>query len=310
MNWIVLVFIAVFADAIRIFIDNYTSDVFFKGRGAASQKLFYGYACIVIGAVLFAIFRPDLSSVPIIIPTALFISGCLVSVSGIPYYKALEIDDSTNISIFIQLAPIFYLILGWFLLGETFSPMQLVAFCIILSAPLLIILTTRKRSRKIKLRATFLAALYVIIAVIANLIFIKVAESERSNFGFLENMIFLYFGKGVANLFIIYTRRKWYHRFKEVSKKSHRKVYIPLFANSAIGMLKDFSYRGALTFAPTVALASVASDSTVPIATFFLGIVLTLIWPKFGREKLNKKTVLVHLVATILVVIGIILLQI
>jgi hypothetical protein len=56
-------------------------------------------------------------------------------------------------------------------------------------------------------------------------------------------------------------------------------------------------------------MASAASDSVTPVVIFFMGIVLTLIWPKFGREKLNRKNVLVHLVATMLVVIGIVLLQ-
>ena len=40
MTWLILVIITVFVDAMRIFIDNYVSDVYFKGRGAASQKIF------------------------------------------------------------------------------------------------------------------------------------------------------------------------------------------------------------------------------------------------------------------------------
>jgi hypothetical protein len=40
-----------------------------------------------------------------------------------------------------------------------------------------------------------------------------------------------------------------------------------------------------------------------------MGLLLTLIWPKFGREKLQKKVILVHFIATILVVIGIVLMQ-
>ena len=56
-------------------------------------------------------------------------------------------------------------------------------------------------------------------------------------------------------------------------------------------------------------MASVASDAVEPIVIFFLGLLLTLIWPKFGREKMDRKTIIVHLVATILVVVGIVLMQ-
>jgi hypothetical protein len=75
------------------------------------------------------------------------------------------------------------------------------------------------------------------------------------------------------------------------------------------GVTKDFTYRAALFMAPSVAVASAASDSSTPIVIFFMGILLTLIWPEFGREKLNRKSIIVHLIATILVVVGIVLIQ-
>ena len=52
MNWLILVAITVFIDAIRIYIDNYISDVYFKSSGAVAQKFFYGYAYVVIAAVV------------------------------------------------------------------------------------------------------------------------------------------------------------------------------------------------------------------------------------------------------------------
>lgn len=306
LNWIILVIIATVFDSIRIFIDNYTSDVYFKENGAVSQKLFYGYAYILIAIIISIITGFDFIFSNFLAISLIFLSGILSSISGIPYYKALEIDDSTNIGIFIQLAPILYLILGWLFLGETISITQFISFFIILSAPLLIILTSRKRSRKTKLRAIILAFLYIFIAVSANLIFVK-ANTESLNF--VNEIAILFLGKGVANLFIIYSCPKWHKRFKTVLKSSKKKVLAPLISNTLIGVVKDFAYRGALVAAPAVALASAASDSTEPIVIFFMGLVLTLIWPKFGREKLNKKSVLVHLVATILAVSGVVLLQ-
>ena len=290
----------------RIFIDNYASDVYFKGNGAVSQKLFYGYAYLLLSSVIlvftgFNIFVTSWSVIAIVI-----LSGILASVAGIPYYKALEIEDSTNLGIFIQLAPILYLVLGWIFLGETITPTQFIAFFVILAAPLLIILTTRKRSRKVKLRAVFYAFLFVLIAVISNLIFVKASTPDLN---FASSIALLFIGKGIANLVIVYMRPKWRKRFRNVLKSSHRKVLRPLIINSCIGAIKDFAYRGALIAAPAVALASAASDSAEPIVIFFMGLVLTIIWPKFGREKLNRKTVLVHLIATVLVVAGIVLLQ-
>ncbi|MBR2795484.1 EamA family transporter [Candidatus Saccharibacteria bacterium] len=306
MNWLILVAITVIFDASRIFIDNYVSDVYFKKNGAVSQKFFYGFtyilmAIIILIATNFNLFQADYVGIGLVL-----LSGALVSIAGIPYYKALEIEDSTNLGIFMQLAPVLYLILGWFFLGDTFSPLQLVAFIIILAAPTLIVFTTKKRSRKVKIKAVFFAFIYVLIAVIGNLIFVK---ADASTLNFIDEVALLFLAKGITNLIIIYGRPKWRRRFHAVFK-SNKKILRPLLTNTLIGAAKDFAYRGALITAPAVALASAATDSTTPIVIFFMGILLTLIWPKFGREKLDRKTVVVHLIATALVVTGIIILQV
>ena len=170
----------------------------------------------------------------------------------------------------------------------------------------MIILTARKRSRKVKLRAVFFAFLYVFIAVLGNVLFVKVSNSEQN---FITTVALVLFGTGVTNLLIVFSLPKLRRRFKEVNKKSHHKVLRPLSINAIVRVVQQFTYRGALIAAPTVAIASVASDSAEPIVIFFMGLLLTLIWPKFGREKLERKTVLVHLIATVLVVVGIVLLQ-
>ncbi len=305
MNWLILVAITVIFDASRIFIDNYVSDVYFKKNGAVSQKFFYGFTYIVMAIIIlcvtgFNLFQTDYASIGLIL-----LSGVIVSIAGIPYYKALEIEDSTNLGIFMQLAPILYLILGWFFLNDTFSPLQLVAFIIILTAPTIIILTAKKRSRKVKLKAVFLAFIYVLIAVIGNIIFVK---ANAGSLNFVDEIALLFLAKGITNLIIIYGRPKWRQRFQNIFKKD-KIILRPMLANTLIGAAKDFAYRGALITAPAVALASAATDSTTPIVIFFMGIVLTLIWPKFGREKLDRKTILVHLIATVLVVVGIVVLQ-
>ena len=307
MNWLILVAITVLLDPFRIYIDNYVADVYFKKRQAVAQKFFYGCIYVVTAIVAliimrFNFFEADLGNIGL-----LLLAGALCSFAGIPYFRALELDDSTNIGIFIQLAPVMYLILGWLFLGETFSPIQLLSFAIIISAPLLIVFTAKKRSRKVKLRAVFFAFLYVVISVIGNLLFVKVDAREGN---ILHEIVFFVMGKGLMNCLTICCWPKWRRRFRYVLKTSHGKMLRPMVINFLIGITTDFTYRTALAIAPTVALASATSDAVEPISIFFIGILLSIIWPKFGREKLDKKTVIVHLVATIIVAIGVILQQV
>lgn len=306
MNWLILVVISVFSDSSRIYIDNYISDSYFKGRLAVAQKLFFCVAFLCIAPVLGLICGLNFHDAPATVFLLLIASGLFASLAGIPYYKALELDNSTNLGIFIQIAPILYLVLGWIFLGETISLPQFLSFFVIIAAPLLIVASAGKRNRRLQLRAIAFAFLYVLIHVIGNLIFVQESASGL-NFGVELSLVI--FGKGLGNLIIMATHRKWLRRWRTVYKSSHRKVLRPLFASLTVDLIKDFAYKSALTLAPTVALASIASDSAVPIVIFFMGIVLTLICPKIGRETLTKKSILVHLAATILVVAGVLLLQ-
>lgn len=306
MNWLILVVIATCVDSFRIFVDNYTSDNFFKGKGAVSLKIFYGFSFIILGAIVLLASGFNFASFDTAIALNFFFSGILAAIAGIPYIKALEVDNSTNYGIFMQLAPILYLILGWIFLGEQFTPLQLVAFIVVLSAPALIIFSTGKRSRKFKIEAMIYAFLAVLISVIGNFLFVKTSSPE---FNYMQEIGIVLLGKGVGNIVFVGSNKKWRKRFAFVYKRSHGRMLVPLFFNSITGFVKEIAYRGALVAAPAVAMASVASDASEPIVIFFMGIVLTLIWPKFGREKLDKKSILVHLSATVLVVIGIVLMQ-
>ena len=207
----------------------------------------------------------------------------------------------------MQLAPILYLVLGWLFLGDSISFLQLIAFFVILTAPLLIIFSTNKRKNKrVELKAAAFALLYVAMIVSANLIFVKQNTVEIV---FIIELAFTFLGKGVGNAIIIACMPKWRKRHRMVVKNSHGKVYRPLVCTFATCIIKDFAQYSAMIAAPSVALASVVADSSKPVVIFIMGIIITIVWPKFGREDLSRRAIVVHLVATILIVIGIILLQ-
>lgn len=306
MNWIVVIAIAVLSDALRIFIDNFASDVYFKEKGAVSQKIVSGLVYAIAGVLIFAFNGFDPTTITPLAIGLLVLSGISSSLAGIPYFKALEIDDSTNIGIFFQFAPILYLISGWAIGSETFAFTQLIGAIIILAAPILVVLTAKKRSRKIRFKAALLAFISIIFYVASGELFIQTDTSSLGLFGAIGIILI---AKGLSDVIIIGGRRKWRRRLTKVIKSSRRKVLVPISAAVVMRLVQEFSYRIGLVIAPSVAIASAASDSVEPIAIFFMGLMLTVIWPKFGREKLQKKTVLVHFIATVLVVIGIVIMQ-
>ena len=307
MNWLVVLAIAVVSDALRIFIDNYISDVYFKEKGAVSQKIVSGIVTPILGIIILIVTGFNFTEIPPVALTLLLMSGVLGSLAGIPYYKALEIDDSTNIGIFFQFSPILYLIIGWAIGDEQFSIIQLLACFIILAAPLLVVITAKKRSRKVRIKAALLAFISIIFYVASGETFI---QGNVDGINIFSEIGLVLITKGLSDLLIIGSRRKLRHRLAKVVKSSRRKVLFPINISIVMRVIQEFSYRIGLIIAPSVAIASAASDAVEPAVIFFMGLLLTILWPKFGREKLQKKAVLVHFIATVLVVIGIVILRI
>lgn len=306
MNWIVVLAIAVISDALRIFIDNYVADYYFKEKDSVAQKIISGLVLSIAGIVTLFLNGFDPTQILPLTIVLLMLSGIFSSLAGIPYFKALEIDDSTNIGIFFQFSPILYLFYSWIFTGEPFNLRHLIGALIILLAPFIIVVSARKRSRKTRIKAAFFAFISILFYVASGALFVQADSTELNLFS--EIGLTLIF-KGISDVIIIGGRTKWRRRLTKVIKSSRGKVLGPINAGVAMRLIQEFSYRIGLVIAPSVAIASAASDSTEPIVIFFLGLVLTLIWPKFGREKLQKKVVLVHLIATILVIVGIVFMQ-
>lgn len=306
MDWLLCIAIAVFASACGIFIDNYVSDYYFKGREANAQKNFYWLPFLIIGIVCICIAGVNFIDIPFYLYILFILSGATTSIAGIFYYKALEVSDSTDFGIFAQLSPVFYLILGWLFLGQNITTVQFIAFIIIFSAPLLIVMTTKKRSRHLRLKAVLYTTLDILTDAIAALLFVKFNTSDVN---FVTEIGFVFLGKGLGNALIMLAKPKWRKRYRYVVKTSDYKIYFPFIGGVLASLANTFARNMAMVLAPSIAIASSIIDSARPIMIFFLGLLFTLLWPRFGREKMKRKVIAVHLIATILVVLGICLIQ-
>ena len=306
MLWIFLSILVAITMSISVFIDNYVTDVCFKGRLPQAQK-FFGVPAYLLTCIITALIFP-IASVEIHNALILIAAGVLSSIGSIWYYKALTTEDSTGATIFLQLAPVIYLVVGWTLLQQHISPLQILAFCLILSAPLVVIFATPKRSKKLRLRAALLIFLYLLFAVSSNLIFVGLSSDGQSGAvtHFPTAFFYVILGKFLTDLTLMIIFRSWRKRLKLAIKTSKHKLVLPMALNEIFFIMTEIAYRLALIIAP-VALVSVLTNSLQLIITFLLGIILTLIWPIFGRERLRPRIIVAHSIAIILAIAGIIL---
>ncbi|MDO4220148.1 MAG: EamA family transporter [Candidatus Saccharibacteria bacterium] len=303
MLWLILAIINAAGYAICGFFDNYITDVVFKGKKQESIKIFYGISYLITAAALFFIFGYQEMELGRI--AWLLAAGVLSSTASIPYYRALKDEETTTASVFLQLTPVIYLIADSLIFKVAITPIQILAFFVIIMAPIVIVVSRRrKRSRKLELSAAggFLA--YVVLAATSGVITAHAGEG----FEFTTTFSWFVIGRGIMDLIYYFAHPDWRKRYQYIHKHDKKRLYWSLSAAQGVFLIAEFAGRYALIIG-TPALVSVTSNALEMIIVFVLGIILSIIVPKFGREKLSRHIVLAHLVATILAVIGIIMLQ-
>ena len=303
MLWLIICIFVAIIWSFSAFIDNYTTDVIFRGKKPQSMKIFNGFSYLIFAVIVLLVFGVEDIAIKDI--GLLLLSGVAASLSSIPYYLALKEEEATTAAIFYQLIPVVYLLADWFLFGQTITPLQLIAFIIILLAPVVIVFSRKRpRSRRVEFSVALLLILFVIINATSGMISTHVGE----HYDYYSVFFYFLIGRGVSDILLYATHKDWQQRMKYIWRRKRGKFLLAEGVNQIICIIADFLSRYALIIG-IASLVSVTYNVLELIFTFVLGLILSIIWPKFGREKLDRHVVLAHLIAVILATIGIILIQ-
>ncbi|MBQ6510911.1 EamA family transporter [Candidatus Saccharibacteria bacterium] len=312
--WLILTLVASVVASVSAFFDNYIIDDFFKERMPQALKCFYGPINLVTALTAIIIYFSLFTVEPIPMENILLLilSGIISAAANVPYYMALGVENTTGAIIFSQLYPVFYLLLGALFLNEAITSVQFIAFLLLLLAPMVIIFSTRRRGKKMEYRAGLLFLIGVIMSSFANILFVfaerGAISSTGNTFPIILAVALLFLGKGIFDVFAVATKKNWRVRAKNVMKASRNRVLVPIIVNSLIWLVVEYCIRRA-TVIGQVAIVSAVDKAVELLATFVLGLIFTILWPRFGREKLDRRTVMAHLIATVLAMAGIILVE-
>ena len=303
MQWLLLSLVAALAWSFGSFIDNYLTDVVFSKKTPQSMKIANGISYIIVALVLLFVAPPA----PIETWQALLLiaSGVLASFSSIPYFMGLKNEEATGATIYYQLIPVIYLLVGWLVFREPISLRQIIGFVVIIIAPVIIIFSRKRpRSRRKEVVSALFLLLYVAFNATSGILSTKVG----GELPFTTVFFYLLIGRGFMDIFLFATNKSWQQRIKFILRRKRAQFLSLITINQVLTVVAEAASRMSL-IAGVAALASVVANASQLILTFVLGIILTAIWPKFGREKLNRHVIIAHLLAVILCVSGIIILQ-
>ena len=218
------------------------------------------------------------------------------------YYKAIQYEEISRITLLYQSTPLFVFALSAIFLSESLSPYHLFGFLLLLCAG---IIAAYKQSHN---RFVLSKAFYLMIA--SNIAIAVAYISAKHVFnvtGFWSAVLWLRVTGFVALsvLLIPSVRKDFVQTFKSMKNKIRGLIGFKMLIDSIAFIASDF----AILLGP-VSLVSALSNAALPLLVFVLAILFTLYFPNIIMEDIHKKSVLVKMLALAFVVAGIIFISI
>ncbi len=294
MTWFLIALIGPFLYALTNHIDKLLLEKYFKKGGVGTIILISAFLSVLAIPILF-----------FIDPSVVFVGGrnmLLLAAVGILnvgvlwcYLLPLKNDEASIVIIFYQLIPVFGGVLGYLVLGERLTTVQLLAMA-------LIILGTSLVSFEIDSNNKFTLRLGTIIPMSAaaflwaleSVIFKAVAlEENLCRSLFWEHVMLL-----LCGVLIFLLVRSYRVSFLLALKSNSTAILSLNVANESLYILGNIASAFAYMLAP-IGLVLLA-ESYQPIFVLGIGIVLTIFFPQIGAENIRAKHLWPKLLAALI----------
>lgn len=299
MSWFFIAIIGPFLYALTNYIDKILLEKYFKKSGIGTILLFSSLVAVFALPFFWLMDKTvlDVSFTNILI---LAVRGMLGVGVLWCYLIALRDEETSVVIVFYQLVPVFASILGYFVLGEVLTHIQMIAMAIIILGTTIIAFEVDSDNHfKLRKKSTIIPMLGAsFFWALGGTIFKMVALEEnlwRSLFW--ENIMFVLIGICIF-IFIRSYRENFISAFKSNSKN----ILSLNVLNESIYISGNVAVAYAYMLAP-VGLV-LLMQSFQPIFVLIIGAILTVFFPKIIVEKIEAKHIWQKIIAISLTGIG------
>jgi uncharacterized membrane protein len=297
VSWVVYAFSGPVLWAVSVHFDKYLVERFFKHSHVAVMLLFTAFVGVVVMPFIW-MFQPSVTSAGARNIALIVFSGILYMSALLLYLRALQTEEASVVAPYFQAGPLFGYALAYFVLGETLTGRQLAGGILILIGALIVSVRFDQGPRIFKARLAALMLPCGFAIALSGLIF-KIFAIEVE---FWTTTFWMFAGEamfGCALLLIPFYRRE----FTTVLRANTVALLSINGSNELINIGGGLGNRYALMFAPLSLVQAIGSTTTLFVFAF--GVVLSLVWPKLGREDLSGRELLQKGMAALLVALGV-----
>lgn len=299
--WLLLAFCGPVSWAVSTHIDKYLVDRYFRDSDTAVLMLFTAVAGVALLPPIWwiepAIFKPAPMAIAVMAASGMLYMGAMLF-----YLRAIQSEEASVVAPLFQASTLFTFLLGYIFLHERLGAIQLLGGGLIVAGALDLSFHGGIRMRGFKARLILLMLAATFVLALSTVLFKFFAIQDS----FWTTTFWTFAGEGLFGMFLL-ARPSYRRQFAALLRRNPGAVMGVNAANELINLGAGLAVRYAALLAP-VALVS-AISSTTTFFVFAFGILLTLFFPKLGREDLSTGNLVRKGLGAVLIAAGVVLIE-
>jgi len=302
MQWFILALLASTLWAVVVVVDKFVLTHHIKD--AFSYQIFLTITLIPAVSVLFIF-----SSSNFHLQTYLYLSfyltilviGMIFGLVFVLYNKALLIEEIPRVTPLFYLSPLFVLIFASLFLGESLSPKRYLGIGLLVFSAISVSLRRvehKSKSISLSISPALLMILFLDLIMAGKDVLAKFFFSYMDYWSYLFWFILGNIAGRPLLLLLPGVKRKFIADMKSLSSR----ICLLCFINSSIACVGYVLYFKAVSLT-YVSLVS-AIPSTQPFLVFLVATVLTVFYPESLNERIERKGIIIKLIAVVTILIG------
>jgi uncharacterized membrane protein len=218
------------------------------------------------------------------------------------YLRAIQTEEASVVAPLFQASTLFTFLLGWFFLHEKLGWVQIAGAALVVGGALSLSMERGFHLHRFKLRLVVLMLAATFAVALASVLFKFFAVRDD----FWTTTFWTFAGEGLFGA-VLLTLPHRARKFRALIRRNPGAVLGVNGANELINLGGGLGVRYASLLAP-VALVS-AISSTATLFVFVFGILLTLFFPRLGREDISVRNLIQKGLGALLIAAGVVLIE-
>jgi uncharacterized membrane protein len=299
--WLLYAFSGPVFWAVSTHIDKYLVDRYFRHSDTAVLIVFTALVGLALLPVIWVL-DPTVLKPPLTAMLVMAASGILYMGAMLFYLRAIQSEEASVVAPLFQANTLFTFLLGYLFLHEVLGRAQLIGGALVVGGALGLSLGRQKRRHKFKWRLVLLMLAATFAVALSSVLFKFFAVQDR----FWTTTFWTFAGEGLFGAAILCVPH-YLRQFIALFRRNPGAVIGINGANELINLGAGLGVRFASLLAPVALVSAISSTSTLFV--FLFGILLTLFFPRLGREDLSPRNLVQKGVGAVLITAGVVLVE-